>query len=130
MFARLAWGKVKPGTWDDYERIYHEEILPATRDVKGLSLRELLQGADDPDEGISLTLWDSREDLDAYEQSSLHQDMVDRARAFYVGEFWVKHFDVRLGEARKRTQTTGVSQEGLGGWQSTVEAGAHEGRAD
>ena len=43
MFARLAWGKVKPGTWDDYERIYHEEILPATRDVKGLSLRELLQ---------------------------------------------------------------------------------------
>jgi hypothetical protein len=39
MFARLAWGKVKPGTWGEYERIYHEEILPATRDVKGLSLR-------------------------------------------------------------------------------------------
>ena len=130
MFARLAWGKVKPGTWDDYERIYHEEILPATRDVKGLSLRELLQGADDPDEGISLTLWDSREDLDAYERSGLHQDMVDRARAFYVGEFWVKHFDVRLGEARKQAQTAGVPQEGLGGWQSSVEAGSPGGRAD
>ena len=23
MFARLAWGKVKPGTWGEYERIYH-----------------------------------------------------------------------------------------------------------
>ena len=68
MFARVAWGKVKPGTWDDYERIYHEEILPATRDIKGLHLRELLRGTDDPDEGISLTLWDSRADLDAYEQ--------------------------------------------------------------
>ena len=130
MFARLAWGKVKPGTWDEYERIYHEEILPATREVKGLSLRELLQGADDPDEGISLTLWESREDLDAYERSSLHQDMVDRARAFYVGEFWVKHFDVRLGEARKQAPTAGGSQEGLGGWQSSVEPGSSEGRAD
>jgi heme-degrading monooxygenase HmoA len=130
MFARLAWGKVKSGTWGEYERIYHEEILPATRDVKGLSLRELLQGADDPDEGISLTLWDSREDLDAYERSSLHQEMVERARAFYVGEFWVKHFDVRLGEARKQRQPGGVPQEGLGGWQSTAEAGSSEGRVE
>ena len=98
MFARVAWGKVKPGTWEEYERLYHEEILPTTREVKGLRFRELLRGTDDPDEGISLTLWESREDLDAYEQSDLYQRLVDRARAFYAGEFWVKHFDVRLGE--------------------------------
>ena len=121
MFARVAWGRVKPGTWDQYERIYHEEILPATRDVAGLHLRELLRGTDDPDEGISLTLWESGEDLDAYERSSLHQELVDRARAFYVGEFWVKHFDVRLGEARRRGQAGGTPEEGLGGWQSPAE---------
>ena len=40
----------------------------------------------------------SREDLDAYEQSDLYQGLVDRARGFYVGDYWVKHFDVRLGE--------------------------------
>ncbi len=110
MFARVAWGKVKPGTWDDYE--------------------ELLRGTDDPDEGISLTLWDSREDLDAYEQSSLHQELVDRARAYYVGEFWVKHFDVRLGEARRVRQTGGTPEEGLGGWQSPAETGPSEGSAE
>ena len=130
MFARVAWGKVKPGTWDEYERIYHDEIVPATRDIKGLHLRELLRGTDDPEEGISLTLWETREDLDAYERSSLHQDLVDRARAFYVGEFWVKHFDVRLGEARKQAQTAGTPQEGLGGWQSTAEAGSPQARPD
>ena len=120
MFARVAWGKVKPGTWEEYERIYHDEIVPATRDIKGLHLRELLRGTDDPEEGISLTLWESREDLDAYERSSLHQELVDRARAFYVGEFWVKHFDVRLGEARKTGRPNGTPEreEGLGGWQS------------
>jgi heme-degrading monooxygenase HmoA len=102
MFARMAWGKVKPGTWDEYERIYREEILEGTRYVRGLLFRELLRGIDDPDEGISLTLWQTREDLEAYEQSSLYQGVVDRARAFYVGEFWVKHFELRLGEELKR----------------------------
>ena len=105
MFARVAWGKVKPGTWRDYEQVYHDAILPDTRNVKGLVFRELLQGADDPNEGISLTLWESREDLDAYERSDLYQRLTERGRAFYVGEFWVKHFDVRLGEEIKRPGT-------------------------
>ena len=102
MIARVAWGKVKPGTWEQYEQLYRDEILPKSREVKGLHFRELLQGADDPNEGISFTLWESREDLDAYEASSLYESLVDRARAFYVGEYWVKHFDVRLGEELKR----------------------------
>ena len=98
MYARIAWGKVKPGTWEEYERVYREEILPGSRNVKGLRFRELLRGADDPEEGISLTLWESREDLEAYERSEIYQQFVERARAYYVGEYWVKHFDVRLGE--------------------------------
>jgi heme-degrading monooxygenase HmoA len=102
MFARVAWGKVKPGSWEEYERVYRDEILPRTRGVGGLAFRELLQGADDPNEGISLTLWESREDLDAYERGELYQQLTERARAFYVGEFWVKHFEVRLGEELKR----------------------------
>ena len=102
MFARVAWGKVKPGAWQDYEQLYHDEILPQTSGLKGLVFRELLQGADDPTEGISLTLWENREDLDAYEQSDLYKRITERARAFYVGEFWVKHFEVRLGEQLKR----------------------------
>lgn len=98
MFARVAWGKVKPGTWEDYERVYKEEIVPASRGVKGLRFRELLRGTDDPNEGMSLTLWESREDFEAYEQSATYQGFVDRVRQFYVGEYWIKHFDVRLGE--------------------------------
>jgi heme-degrading monooxygenase HmoA len=101
MFARVAWGKVKPETWQEYERFYHDEVLPKTRDLKGLVFRELLQGADDPNEGISLSLWESREDLEAYERSDVYERIVERGRAFYVGEFWVKHFDVRLGEQLK-----------------------------
>ncbi len=98
MLARVAWGKVKPGTWEEYERLYREELLPASRDVKGLRFRELLRGTDDPNEGISLTLWDSREDLEAYERGEVYRHFTERVRSFYVGEYWIKHFDVRLGE--------------------------------
>jgi heme-degrading monooxygenase HmoA len=102
MLARVAWGKVKPGTWDEYERTYREQIVPASKGVKGLRFRELLRGTDDPNEGISLTLWDSREDLEAYERGATYQGFLDRVKDFYVGEFWIKHFDVRLGEDIKK----------------------------
>jgi heme-degrading monooxygenase HmoA len=103
MLARVAWGKVKPGSWDDYERIYREQIVPASQGVKGLRFRELLRGSDDPDEGISLTLWDSREDLEAYEKGATYQGFLDRVKDFYAGEYWIKHFDVRLGEDIRRS---------------------------
>ena len=102
MFARVAWGKVKPGRWEEYERVYRDEILPASRGVRGLRFRELLRGAEDPDEGISLTLWESREDCEAYERGTTYQGFLERAREFYVGEYWIKHFEVRLGEDLRR----------------------------
>ncbi len=102
MLARVAWGKVKPGAWEEYERIYREEILPASHGVKGLRFRELLRGTDDPNEGISLTLWDSREALEEYERGETYRHFVERVKQFYVGEYWIKHFDVRLGEDVRR----------------------------
>ena len=98
MLARVAWGKVKPGTWEEYERVYREEILPASQDVPGLRYRELLRGVEDPDEGMSLTLWDGREDLDAYEQGPLYRRFLERVTPFYVGEYWIKHFELRLDQ--------------------------------
>jgi heme-degrading monooxygenase HmoA len=77
-----------------------ERLSPTALQMGGSAFRTVR--ADDPNEGISLTLWESREDLDAYEQGELYQWMTERARAYYVGEFWVKHFEVRLGEELKR----------------------------
>jgi heme-degrading monooxygenase HmoA len=98
MARRTTPSKVKPGTWDRYERIYREEIVPASRGVKGLRFRELLRGSDDPNEGISFTLWDSREDMEAYERGEVYQRFLDQVKDCYVGEYWIKHFDVRLGQ--------------------------------
>ena len=96
MLARVAWGKVKPGTWQEYEQVYHDAILPDTRPVRGLVFRELLQGIDDPNEGISLTLWERREDLDAYEQSALYtKEFAPALQPFFVGDYKTYRCDVK-----------------------------------
>ena len=38
MLARVAWGKVKPGTWDEYEHTYREQFVPGEQRREGPAL--------------------------------------------------------------------------------------------
>ena len=51
-FLRLSWGKLKPGSWDEFEKHYNEEVAPKASTVKGLQVRALLPSSDIPDEGL------------------------------------------------------------------------------
>ena len=64
----------------------------------------MLQAADDPNEDISLTLWESRDDLDTYEQSELYQRLVDRAGVLCRGV---------LGQALRGAAGRGAQALGL-----------------
>ena len=57
MIMRITWGKLNPGTWDEFERVYKETL--AGKDIKGLRGRWLAQDASDPDGGFSLSLWET-----------------------------------------------------------------------
>ena len=52
MFVRMVWGKLRPGSWADYERHYHENVVNAPSPIKGLHERQLLRSTEDPDEGF------------------------------------------------------------------------------
>ena len=93
MHIRLIWGKILPGTWDDYKKWYTDTVIPSTQGAKGLRGRRLLRGVDDPDEGISATMWDSRADLEAYERSEGRQRISQEAKHLYAGEYWIKTFE-------------------------------------
>ena len=41
MIARVAWGKVKPGTWQQYEQLYRDEILEKVKKEAGDKARLL-----------------------------------------------------------------------------------------
>jgi heme-degrading monooxygenase HmoA len=95
LIARLIWGRVATGRWPEYEKLYREQIVPRTEESRGLKRRQLLQSMADPDEALSLTLWDSRENLQAYEQGEARASLLPELAPVWVDERWPKTFDVR-----------------------------------
>ena len=50
MIMRITWGKLRPGTWAEYEQAYHATVAGKT--VPGLRGRWLAQDINDPDGGF------------------------------------------------------------------------------
>jgi heme-degrading monooxygenase HmoA len=95
MYVRMVWGKLRPGSWGEYEHHYTERVAGgAANKVKGLRERQLLRSTEDPDEGISLSVWDTLEDLLSYERGELRGGLAKEVEHLYRGEYWVKHFEV------------------------------------
>lgn len=93
MFIRMVWGKLRPGTWEEYERHYHERVAGAT-ELEGLQERQLLRSTEDPDEGISVSIWDTLDNLRSYETGEFRQTIAKEVEHMYRGEYWVKHFEI------------------------------------
>jgi heme-degrading monooxygenase HmoA len=97
MFARVLRCKVKPGMWDDYERYYNEKVVPPTQKMKGFQERRLLRSLDNPDEGISICVWKTKEDLENYVRSIERQSIVLEAEElFFAGEYSVRDFEIKI----------------------------------
>ena len=94
MFIRMVWGKLRPGSWEEYERHYHERLASSSGNIKGLKERQLLRGTEDPDEGISVSIWETLDDLRAYETGEFRQNVAREMEHLYRGEYWVKHFEI------------------------------------
>ena len=90
----MAWGKLRLGSWDQYEQFYRDQVLQGGGAVDGLKDRMLLRSTEDPDEGISVSLWDNEEALLRYERSDIRRSMAQEVENLYRGQFWVKHFQV------------------------------------
>jgi heme-degrading monooxygenase HmoA len=94
MHARITWGSVKPGHWEEYETIYRSELLADAR-PQGLRGRVLIRDVDDPDSGGTISFWDSQEDLRAYEEGELRAKILPRMEEHFKGEFHTHRCEVR-----------------------------------
>ena len=56
MIMRITWGKLRAGTWQEYEQAYHATV--AGKEVPGLRGRWLAQDVNDPDGGFSVSVWE------------------------------------------------------------------------
>lgn len=82
MFMRLVHHKVKPEEVHRMREYYHQTIIPRLEQVKGCLSACLIDGMQEREEMISLTLWEAPEDARAYEQSGVFKELVDGTRPF------------------------------------------------
>ncbi len=96
MFLRIIHGKLKPGSWIDFERAYSDAIEKAGP-IAGLCGRWLTRDLDDPDAGTTISLWASEAAMDAYEKSDLLKNGITaRLAPFFSGEYRTTKSQVRF----------------------------------
>ena len=83
MFVRLTYLGFLPGKVEQAKRIYNDELVPIVKQQKGNLDCRMLEPVDSTDDYISMTVWDSKEDADAYQASGTYKQLVDRIQEFY-----------------------------------------------
>lgn len=68
-YLRIVSVRLKPGTFDELARVYEEQIVPALKQVDGCRYAYLVRGTQHADTALSITLWDSQSQAEAYEKS-------------------------------------------------------------
>jgi heme-degrading monooxygenase HmoA len=98
MVIRITWGKLRAGSWDEFERTYRANVVTKGKGIKGLRGRWLSQDTDDRDTGFAVSLWESLADMQAYEQSALYREIMAPLQPFFVGEFKTYRCEVKYSE--------------------------------
>jgi heme-degrading monooxygenase HmoA len=77
MFMRLFQSKVKPEAVGKLGEFYETKVIPELQKIKGCMFTGLVQDRDQPGTGISMTLWQTREDAEAFEKSKVYQKIME-----------------------------------------------------
>jgi len=80
MYVRIVSVVVQPRKMGELRKIYTEEIIPALRGTKGCRYAYLTEGIEETHEAISVTIWNSKGDADAYEESGSFAVLLDKVR--------------------------------------------------
>ena len=84
MYLRLTFFKTTPESMDQLRNLYNQEVIPAHKGHRGNRFVHLLERLDSPNEGISVTAWDTKADLDAYERSGDYDRTLAKFKPYFA----------------------------------------------
>lgn len=84
--VRLSGGRLKPGSWDAFEKAYRE-FAERMAQVPGLKDRSLLKDTTKEDAGWAVTVWESQEAIDAYNRSDLAQEVKPILSPYFINDY-------------------------------------------
>jgi len=82
MYMRVWQARVKPERLPEIRQVYEEKVIPSLQNVSGCLFASLMQSEGQPDECVSMTLWDGQAHAEAYARSDLFRSLVDELRPF------------------------------------------------
>jgi heme-degrading monooxygenase HmoA len=80
MYLRLLSLKIQPGKMEEFVAIYEQDILPLLRSVPGCRYAYLTISSERKHEAISVTIWNSKQDVERYEQSGPFNSFIDKTK--------------------------------------------------
>ena len=98
MRVRIIYGKLRPGTWDEYEQAY-KDVMAQAGEIPGLRARWLTRDVDSPDAGYSISLWEDEAAMRAYEGGDTLKNLIlPKLKPYFSGEYTTTHCDMRFRE--------------------------------
>jgi heme-degrading monooxygenase HmoA len=82
MYMRMVNTKVRKGELDNLRKHYDKRVIPTLQGIQGCLYAGLMQSTHHPDECISMTLWKSQADADAYELGGVFQDLLEITKPY------------------------------------------------
>lgn len=103
MYVRVTKVRVWPGRWFEYEAATQRLCIESRRIAPAWRAGCVIRSLDDPDSGLSVSVWDSLEDLQAYEETEMYRGRVlPELERYLSGEIPVERGEVRyVYEAEK-----------------------------
>ena len=95
MHARVVSMETLPMSMGEVVRIYQELVVPAAKEQRGFKGALMLT---DPDtgEGVSISLWESEDDMHASETSGFYHRKLDELDALFISTPVRKHYEVSV----------------------------------
>ncbi len=95
MWVRLALAKIKPESVDEFRKIWNDEVRPIIEKQNGFVDAMFLEPVSKEDDFISYTLWESKDNGDAYEASGTYKELVGKVMQTLAAPPVVKSYEVK-----------------------------------
>ncbi len=95
MIVRVNHVRFKKGQADKARAVAEKELVPLMKGIKGFVRWYALQASDNPDEGLSIGVWETKEDLERARGDSRYQAVVGKIQGYYAEQPSQRLFDVK-----------------------------------
>jgi heme-degrading monooxygenase HmoA len=82
MFMRLVQLYVEISSMDEFRDAYNKDVIERLQSTPGCKYVGLIESREKENEFISLTLWDSQEQAEDYEESGIYSELLNKIRPY------------------------------------------------